>query len=418
MLKYTQDNREDYLGFLKKLVSIKSLPCEEKEVAEFILGELKKIENISDAFIDGAGNVIGVIKGKGEGPSILFDGHMDVVPEGNLEYWKPFEPYNPVIHEGRMYGRGVADMKTGLAAQFYAFKAIAQYLQKTGEKLSGDLIYTGVVQEEPAEMFGMGYLIEHTLPEHDLKCDAVFLSEPTYGRIMLGSRGKIELSVKTYGKAAHSSTPDAGINALLMMAPVLQAIADGEGINLDPDPYLGETCITVTNCTVKPGGNLSTVPDECEIAIDRRFSTAMSEEDLLGEFEAIFAKAKEKNPDFQATVEPRYFEETSWTGMTKKVKKWHPAWRIGSENVYAQKTFKALEKIGLKVEVDYSKPGNDGSMTCGLHGIPTIMYCPADGDFCHQEKESVSVKEIEDALDAYISILTEIYGIDLKEFDE
>ena len=104
--------------------------------------------------------------------------------------------------------------------------------------------------------------------------------------------------------------------------------------------------------------------------------------------------------------------------MTKKVKKWHPAWRIGSENVYAQKTFKALEKIGLKVEVDYSKPGNDGSMTCGLHGIPTIMYCPADEDFCHQEKESVSVKEIEDALDAYISIFTEIYGIDIKEFDE
>ena len=417
MLRNVQDNRKAYLDFLAGMVAIKSLPCDEKGVADYLLAALQEIQAVDEAFIDRAGNVVGVIRGTGEGPRILLNGHMDVVPEGNRELWAPFDPYKMEIQEGRAYGRGIADMKAGLAAQFYAFKLIADYLQKTGKRLSGDLIYSAVVQEEPAEMFGMQELIETTLPEHGLEPDLVYLSEPTGGKMVLGSRGKIELVVKTYGKAAHSSTPKAGRNALLMMGEVLSAIADEKAFNLEPDPYLGETCITVTNCTVHPGGNLSTVPDLCEIAIDRRYSTDMSEEDLWQEFENIFAKAREKNPDFKATVETRYFEETSYTGLTRKVKKWHPAWRMEADHPYVQQAFAALKKVGIEPEIGYSKPGNDGSMTCALHGIPTLMYCLVDGETCHQEKESVAVEELDQAFEAYVALLAGNYGIPLEAFN-
>ena len=416
MLKIVQDNQEEYLALLKKVVSMKSLPCEEKEVAECILEELRKMD-LDDAFIDGAGNVVGILRGEGNGPDIMLNGHMDIVPEGDLKGWEPYNPFEPEIVDGRLIGRGVADMKSGLIAQLYAFKSIAEQVRKSGKKLSGDLIYTGVVQEEPAEMFGAEYLFDHTMKEKNFKCDMVYIAEPTGGRVVIGQRGKIELVVKTYGKAVHSSMPKMGINALELMTPVLRAVFKEDGINMKPDPYLGESSITITNCIVKPGGNLSTIAHECEIAVDRRFSTEMTEEDLLGEFEAIFEKAKEEYPEFKGSVEPRYFEETSYTGYTKKVKKWHPAWRVERDNEFVEKTFKALKGIGQKPEEAYSQAGTDGSMTCALHGIPTLLYCAVDPTLSHQVKESVKVQEILDSYEGYLAILAEIYGLDMELFN-
>ena len=417
MLKVVERTQDEYVEFTKKLVSFKSLPCEEKECAEYILEELKKLD-IDDAFIDGCGNVVGIIRGTGAGPHVLLNGHMDVVPEGTTEKWLPYKPYEPAIVDGKFYGRGIADMKAGVASQFYAFKAVSEYLKKTGKKLSGDLVFTGVVQEEPAEMFGMKYFMDKTMPEKNIKADIVYIAEPTGGAVIIGQRGKIELVAKTYGKSVHSSRPHMGINALQLMNPVMEAIFNGEGINLDPDPYLGETCITITNCTVRPGGNLSTTPDTCEIAIDRRYSTAMTEADLMAEFENIFAKCKEKNPDFKATIEPRYFEETSWTGYTDKVKKWHPAWRVERDNEYVEKAFAALREVGQDPQEGYMVGGTDGSMTCAIHGIPTILYCGASGDTSHQEQEHITLQELMDSYDGYVAILAKDYGIDIAEFDK
>ena len=417
MLKVVEKHYDEYVEFTKKLVSLKSLPCDEKDCAEYILSELQKLP-IDEAFIDGCGNVVGVIRGTGEGPNILLNGHIDVVPEGTTEKWLPFKPYEPEIVDGYFYGRGIADMKAGVAATFWGFKAVADYLAETGKKLSGDLIYSGVVQEEPAEMFGMKYFMEKTMPEHNLSVDFVYVAEPTNGDIKIGQRGKIELVCKTYGKSVHSSAPHFGVNALQHMNPVIQAIFDGDGINLDPDPYLGNTCITITNIGVKPGGNLSTVPDYCEIAIDRRYSTAMSEEDLLGEFHAIFDKVKEKYPDFEGTIEPRYFEETSWTGYTEKVKKWHPAWRIERDNEFVVKTFEALEGIGQSPKEAYAVGGTDCSMSCAIHGIPSVLYCNAAEQTCHREQECIKLSELIDAYEGYVAILAKVYDIDLAEFDK
>ena len=416
MLNYVQEKKEEYLDFLKKVLSFRSVPCEEKEVADAFLEELKKIDGVDEAFIDAAGNVVGVIRGEGTGPNVLLNGHMDVVPEGTLELWEPYDPFKPEIVDGKLIARGVADMKSGLVAQLYAFKAVAEYLKKTEKKLSGDLIFSGVVQEEPAEMFGMEELIEHTFPEKGLKCDIVYISEPAGDTVTIGQRGKIELVVKTFGKAVHSAAPQYGINALELMDPVLHAIFTHDGINLDPDPYLGATSITVTNCIVKPGGNLSTVPDECEIAVDRRFSTTLTEEDLLKEFEDIFEKVKKEYPEFKGSVEPRYFEETSYTGLTKKVKKWHPAWRVDRENEFVKKTFEALARVDQHPKEAYSQAGTDGSMSCAIHKIPTIIYSGIDGSMAHQPKEAVKVDELIGAFEGYIAILTELYDMDLSAF--
>lgn len=417
MLKVVQNHYDEYLEFCKKLVSFRSVPCEEKECSEFIVSELQKLP-LDEAFVDGCGNAVGVLRGDGTGTNLVLNGHIDIVPEGILEKWAPFKPYEAEIVDGLFYGRGIGDMKSGVAAHFFALKAVAEYVQKTGKRLAGDIVFVGVVQEEPAEMFGTKYFFEKTMPEHDLKCDFVYISEPTRGKVMLGQRGKIELVAKTYGQSVHSSRPKQGINAYELMLPVAQAIFKGDGINLEPDPDLGETCITITNCTVKPGGNLSTVPNVCEIAIDRRYSTALTEEDLLNEFEAIFEKCKAENPNFKATIEPRYFEETSWTGYTEKVKKWHPAWKIDKDHPFVEKTKKALRAVGLKDEEDYMVGGTDGSYTSAIAGIPTILYNTVASPKSHQEQEYVKLDELVGCYDAYVSILAEVYEIDLAEFDK
>lgn len=417
MLKYVLDNRDEYIKFLQNIVSFKSLPGEEKELAEFILNELQKLP-IDEAFIDGAGNVVGIIYGEGKGPNILLNGHMDIVPEGNMDLWAPYHPYKGEIVDGKLYGRGIVDMKGGLGAAFYGFKAVAEYLNQSGKKLSGNLVFTAVVIEEPATMFGMKYFFEHTAKEKGLTFDFAYIPEPSDGKIVIGQRGKIELVVKTFGKCAHSSKPHLGINAYQLMNPVAEAIFTGEGFDLEPDPCLGRSCITVTNCILKPGGQLSTVPDECEIAVDRRYSTKLTEEDLLNEFEAIFEKCKERYPEFKGSVEPRYFEQTSWTGYTEKVKKWHPAWRVEEDNEFVVKTVEALKKVGQEPGTGYIEGGTDGSYTCGIAGVPTICYSIVEIALCHTEQENAPVEWLVNTFEGFVAILSELYGIDLAEFDK
>lgn len=416
MYKIVQDNRDDFVEFMKKMISIKSLTCKEEELAKFLLGEFQKM-GVDDAFIDGAGNVVAIVRGEGKGPNILLNGHLDHVPEGNLENWAPLDPYKPEIIDGDLYGRGIDDLKAGLSAQIFAFKAIVDRIVKCGKKLPGDLIFLAVVQEEPAEMFGMEYFFDYTMKEKDINVDLVFLAEPSSNDLCVGQRGKVELVVRTYGRCAHSSVPQEGINALEYMVPILQDIFSHTGIDLKADPKMGEGSITVTNCIVKPGGTLSVIPDECEISIDRRYSTEQSLDDLLDEFRAIFKRLSTSYPEFKATVEPRVYEETSYTGYTNKVRKYHPAWDTGKDNIYVKKALKALNSIGQNPAEKYWKFGTDGSMTCSIHHIPTIGYSGAEEKWAHQPKEHVSIDEMVKTYEGYIAILAEIYGLDVSNFN-
>ncbi len=415
MFKVVQENKNGYVEFMKKLISIKSLTCQEEELAKFLLKEFQDM-GVDEAFIDGAGNMVAIVRGEGKGPNILLNGHMDAVPEGNLDNWAPYDPYKAEIVDGNLIGRGIDDLKGGLAAQIYAYKAIVERVVKKGKKLPGDLIFLAVVQEEPAEMFGMEYFFEHTMKEKNIKADLVYLAEPSSNDLAIGQRGKVELVVKTFGRCAHSSQPQEGVNALEHMVPILQDIFSHTGIELHSDVN-GRTPITVTNCIVKPGGTLSVIPDECEISIDRRYSADQTLEDLLDEFKAIFKRLSTSYPEFKATVEPRVYEETSWTGYTHKVKKFHPAWDTGVENEYVQKSFKALRALGQNPSPKYWKFGTDGGMTCALHGIPTIGYSGAEEKWAHQPKEQVNIDEMMKTYEGYIAMLAEIYGIDPANFN-
>jgi putative selenium metabolism hydrolase len=414
MLKAVEDRKNEYLEFMKKVISLKTLTCEEKPMADFLIDFFEGLG--IDVFRDGAGNVVAKIPGEGKGPNILMNGHMDAVHEGSLDAWKPYEPYTPTIEGDLLYGRGICDMKGGLSAQCMAMKTIKEEYVDKGHKLPGDLYFLGVVQEEPAEMFGMEYFFNHTVPEHNIKVDLVYLGEPSSNDVVVGQRGKVELVVRTYGKVAHSSAPEQGINAIQLMVPVLDRLFKHEGINLVTDEKTGVSNITVTNITASPGGNLSVIPDICEISVDRRYATSQTIDDLVKEFEDMFAEIKKEIPEFKATVEPRVYTETSYTGYTTDVKKAHPAWDTGKDDPYVLKSLEALHDLGQDPDVKYWLFGTDGGCTQAEHGIPTIGYSGGEEPQAHQAKEHVSITEMNKTYEGYVAMLAKIYGIDINVF--
>lgn len=398
--------QKEYVAFLKALIEIPSLSGEEGEAAVFIQNALDQIGVTSK--VDEVGNVYGVIN-CGEGPVVLLNGHLDVVPEGSLEAWKPYSPFKAAVESDVLIGRGASDLKAGLAAQFFAFKRIKQALD-AGASLKGKVIFSAVVHEEAAEMLGMQYLIDHTLEGE--KIDLCVLCEPSSGRVALGHRGKVELVVKTMGKTAHSSQPKQGINALEKMLPVMQYIFKEMPKTLKGHPVLGDNSVTITDCIVRPGAQ-SIIPDECEISIDRRYSPDETLEDVVCQLKAVLDDFAEKDPEFKAEVHPRTYCEKTYTGYTCEVNKYHPPWATDQQIPVVKKALDALENAGQKPECFYWKFGTDGGYTAGLRGIPTIGYSHAEEKWAHQPKEQVKISQMMKTIEGTEAILAAI--LDLKE---
>jgi len=412
MLKAVADIQEEIVKFTQEIIKIQSFTGEERELAECILHKLLEFD-VDEAFIDGIGNVVGLIRGDETGTNVMLNGHLDIVPAGNIDNWHGLDPFGGAIDSnGNICGRGAADLKGGLSVQLYTMKLLKE-LRDKGLKLRGNLIFSAVVHEEAAEMFGMEYLCKITLPEINLNVDFVLLCEPTGLNVVLGQRGKVELVVKTKGRTAHSSIPKAGINALEKMVPVLDHIFNNMSKNITRHKLLGVSSITVTNLICKPGAH-SIIPDECEISIDRRYMPNQTIEDLLKEFESLFAELKKEDPEFDATVWSRKILEQSYTGYEKEVQKHHPPWIVDEADPLVKKALKTLRSIGQNPQINYWKFGTDGSMTAGLLGIPTIGYSGTEEGYAHTPEERVNIGMMMQSLEGYYTIAAELLGLKLE----
>jgi putative selenium metabolism hydrolase len=406
MFQVDESIRRELIELTQAMIRIPSYTGKEKPLAEFIIDKLKEY-NADEAFIDGIGNVVGVVKGSHPGPTVLLNGHLDIVPVGNVENWNGFDPFGAEIDAGgNIRGRGACDLKGGLSVHLYMIK-LFQQIKNSGQPIFGNLVFTAVVFEEAAEMFGMEYLFEKTFPEKQIHCDVVFLCEPTGLKVVLGQRGKVELVIKTFGRTAHSSRPEAGVNALEKMVPVLEYIFGPAANHMKSHELLGDSSITVTNLVCRPG-TLSIIPDECEISIDRRYMPEQDVEDLIKEFEALFAEIQKTDPEFKAEVYSRKFVETSYTGYQKEVRKFHPPWITDAGHPFAVKTMSALKKVGQTPEINYWKFGTDGSMSAALLGIPTIGYSGTEEKYAHTPEEQVNIAMMLRSLEGYHAIIAEI----------
>ncbi|MDR1967028.1 MAG: M20/M25/M40 family metallo-hydrolase, partial [Synergistaceae bacterium] len=384
-MRASDAEKRDYVEFVRELIRRPSLTGDEGAAADFVLNALKGI-GVS-CYADEAGNVVGEVP-CGNGPTVLLNGHLDVVPAGNPDAWAPYSPFGGDVDGDLIIGRGASDFKAGLAAQFFALKRFKERID-AGARYGGTLIFSAVVHEEAAEMLGMQALIEETLPRRGQSVDLCILCEPTSGKVALGHRGKVELVATTHGKTAHSSQPHQGVNALQKMIPVMEYVFGEMPGKLKSHPVLGDSSITITDCVVKPGSQ-SIVPDTCEISIDRRYMPGEAICDLIAEFDELFARIAATDPEFKADARPRAYHERTYTGYERTVDKYHPAWITDANLPIVKTALGALRAAGLEAETVFWKFGTDGSMTAGIHGIPTIGYSHAEEKWAHQPKEQVS----------------------------
>ena len=379
-----QVNEQNLINDLSAMVRIPSVntfgnadpkhPAEET-MAQFFETRLEEIGlDVSSAQVaDGRRNVWGRLKGHGNGPTIMLAGHLDTV--GVPGYVDPFEP---TIKDGRIHGRGSCDMKAGLAA----YLEVARMLVASGEPLSGDVIIAGVVDEEDA-MIG-----SKDFGENGPHIDCAIVAEPSKLAISIAHRGQICLFIRTYGKSTHSSVPENGINAIYHMSAVIDALQAYVNTlsTRDPDPLCGKPTFSIG--AIKGGEGASSVPDFCEIEVDRRTVPGETHESVSSELKDVLEQVAATTPDF--------IYEISAPSLNC------PPLKTDMSSPIVQAISTAVKQVSGQDAEYMTFPGSTDAPN---FGCPTVICGAGDLAQCHSINEYVPISEIKSAALIYLETI-------------
>lgn len=428
ILKIAEELKGDMVSFAQRLIKCPALSGQEKGVADLYLAEMKKL-GYDEVFRDDYGNVIGIINGNEEGPTIMYNGHMDHVDTGDYSEWKGYDPYGAAIDIDEMenqdrdgyemveviHGRAAADVKGGGACQVYSGKILLK-LREMGYKIKGRFIFTGVVLEEPAEQLGMIKLIDDTFPKHNIEFDGVVSCEATSLKLYLGHRGRVEIKVTVSGVTSHGSAPWLGVNAVNKSTKLIDKVEEFMAKNHKSDKDLGDSSIalTIINCT--PGA-LCIVPDRCNIIYDRRFVPGETYDSCVAEIQGIIDEIAKEDKDFRATVSISKEPRTTYTGITETLPNVKEAWKIEKDHPFTKAAARGIEAIGQEVKYGYWDFGTDLSVICGREKKPAIGYSPMQEFYCHRPVDKVRIDYMVKALSGNVSIFLEMGNLDKSDFN-
>ena len=316
----------------------------------------------------GRPNVIARVGGARGGRSLMLNGHIDVVGVEGMTH----APWDPVVRDGRIYGRGSSDMKAGVAAMC---AAAARALAASGGALDGEIIVTAVVDEEYSS------LGTRALVSDGVRADAAIVTEPTGLKIMPAHKGFVWVDVLVHGRAAHGSRWDVGVDAI-RNAGLLLAALDAVDADLLPSrdhPLLGRPSLHAS--TIEGGIGLSTYPDKCRFTIERRTIPGETTAAVMAEIEDAFARVRARRPALDASVS-MIFEQ--------------PPSDVSMEAPIVRALDGALRACGEEVNVTGMSAWTDAAIL-NEAGIPAICFGPGDIALAHAAEEYVRVDEIERA---------------------
>ena len=383
--------QRETLELLKKLIACPSLSGEEQGVADILKGYLKE-NGFTAPENDRYGDLVAGVAGSRPGIRLLFDGHMDTVPAKNAEDWTT-PPFEPVIREGKLFGRGTSDMKGAVAA--FAVAA-AQYLREKGRDFAGELWFAGVVQEECFEGVCAREVAKRVRP------DLVIIGEASEGNLKLSQRGRAEIVLETFGVPCHSANPQKGINAATAMCALIHEIMK---LPVTRDPRMvGDGILVLTDIKSDPYPGASVVPHYCRATFDRRLLVGETRESVLKPIEAIIEERKRLDPTLQAKVSYPMGSAVCATGETVEAERFFaPWWFAADERVLRVKA--AMEERGLAPAITGYSFCTNGSYYAGEAGIPTFGFGPSREDLAHTVDEHIALKDLYDAVDGYLAAL-------------
>ena len=321
-------------------------------------------------------NIIFEIKGATEGPKLLVTGHLDTVPPGNCP-WQ-HDPFGAEIEDGLIYGRGASDMKGSVAAMLYS---IAR-MKRKGIIPKQNIVFLGTAGEE---MFCQGAL--HFVDKNGMeKIGAVLVGEPSNGDLLLAHKGAAWLEVNTYGKTAHGSMPDLGVNAVMSMNAFLNALV-GQSFQVEPHPLLGLPTISVNK--IDGGVAINVVPDSCTCKIDIRTIPGQTEEDVRKLIDKAMAEAAKSCPELKADY--KFLCSLPSVGC------------IPNDKII-DCALECADRELVQRGVNYF---TDASALIGKRQMPLIIYGPGDDKQAHQPDENLSMAKYFEAIEFYEKFLTE-----------
>ena len=381
-----ETDTKNAVRFLSEMVQIQSFDNQEGEAAQRVAQEMKACGFDSVSF-DPMGNVVGVM-GKGE-TVIAFDGHIDVVGVGDLSQWDS-PPFSGDVHDGRLWGRGSTDQKSGVAAMIYATKNLKELNLLDGLTL----LVVASVNEEDCDGMCWQYLYK----EQNLRPEFVVLTEPSDKNIYRGQKGRMALKITTKGISAHGSVPEQGDNAIYKMAPI---ISDIEKLNtrLPYHAELGWGTITISQIFFSNASSCA-VADGCSIVLDRRLTYGETKEQVLDQLQGLESVQKSK-----ASVEVILYDVPTYTGLKYPTECYFPSWITPEDSPCVDSAVQAYRSLFAKEpKVDKWVFSTNGVAISGLFGIPCIGYGPGDASEAHKANESVRIADITDAMAMYMMI--------------
>lgn len=317
----------------------------------------------------GRPNVVGIARGAGGGRALLLNGHVDTVGVAGMS-----EPLRPRIAGGKLYGRGAYDMKGGLAACMVAAAEAAR------RNLRGDVIVTAVMDEEYA---GLGTLAV----AEQVRADGAIVAEPTELQLVVAHKGFVWLEVETQGVAAHGSRPHLGVDAIAKMGGVLVGLEGlaAELAHRPPHPLLGPPSVHAS--TIQGGGEWSTYPDRCTLAIERRTLPGETGDAAEAELRAIVARLAAADPTFRAVVRRDLARAPLETPAGAPI-------LATVQQAAAGALGRAVETTGVSFWTD----------AASLHaaGIPTVLFGPL-GAGAHAAEEWVDLASVQTCAEVYLA---------------
>jgi acetylornithine deacetylase/succinyl-diaminopimelate desuccinylase family protein len=363
-------------SLLESLVKIPSVCGDEYKIAAFIRNWLAE-RCLPAEFMEvkpSRPNVVCRLKGPSDGPRLLLNGHMDTVAIG--EGWV-HDPYGAKIEDGRMYGRGTIDMKSGLASILVA----AAECKQEGLPAKGELIVAAVVDEESID-WGTYALVQKGVTKG---VDLAFVSEATNLNLATAHRGRTVFDVEVHGRAAHSMWPEHGVSAIDSAATLIKSLPK---LNSPTHPRLGRSTVNVLKIE---GGQVEVmlVPERCRVVIDRCLVPGHNSKSALEELKQLI-KGIGVNADVKFIDRETPFCEP---------------FEIPDNDRNVQMALGAAAKVlGKAPKLDFHPGPCDSCILVDPGGVPTLEFGPSGGRL-HESDEFVELDSVGKTTTVYKEII-------------
>jgi succinyl-diaminopimelate desuccinylase len=381
------DSQECALAYLNEaalvqltqdLVRMRSInpPGDEAAVASFIATRLQQTGMFAEIVPHaeaGRASVVGGLHGQGARPALLLSGHLDTVPAG--DNWE-HEVLGAHVSDGKIWGLGTTDMKSGVAAMLLAMEAI----QHSGVPLKGDLLFAGTAGEEVDSMGAQELVAQQKLSQVGF----MIIGEPTTNRVFTAEKGVLWLELKTKGQTAHGSMPHLGVNAILHMNKLLQALQAAQ-IPYETHPLLGD--FTMNVATIEGGVKTNVVPDACRVTIDTRTVIGQDHQQILDTVRQLIDHLCAEDPTFHAEVRQ----------ITERV-----PLDIPFNDPMVQAFVRTRDRVTGQISVPSAATfATDGSVFVPAYQAPMVICGPGLPEKAHQPNEYVEIARLVEAARIY-----------------